>query len=139
MFWGGKGYQQPYLIGNEIRGNPVVPPILKGASSVCTPYTGYQFGPDYSKRCLFLQSSHIQQETQFIKTRRRLGFSRVGRDLIVRREGGEMDEHRLLLRNSANRWSDSQSNKPLGKALSFLPALEIHSSMALCGQRSLSN
>jgi len=36
----------------------------------------------------------------------------VGRDLIAQREGGKMDEHRLLLRNSANRWSNSQSNKP---------------------------
>jgi len=49
----------------------------------------------------------------------KVGFSRVQRDLIVRRDGGRMDEHGLLLRNPANRWSSSQSNKPYGESLIF--------------------
>lgn len=39
---------------------------------------------------------------------------------MARREGAKMDEHRLhrlLLRNSANRWSNSQPNKPHRESL----------------------
>lgn len=116
----GERYQQPESVFSEIRCNSTAPHILKESLLSLWPVYGASIWTRLLWRGYFpAKHGHVQREKQFIKTTWRLGFSRGGRDLIARREGGKMDEHRLLLRNSANRWSNSQSNKPHRESLIF--------------------